>query len=443
MKRNTSMFLSVAGVVSITLIMRAVSAATATSESVVDNSTLAGKVMAGYQAWFRCPGDAANVDWAHWFEKKTMCDPSTVHTDFWPDMSAYGSIRKYPAPGFTDAKGNPSYCYSACDPQVVQLHFEWMRDYDVDGAWVQHFAIGFPGQPGEAMYPSHMQVIQHVINAAAKTGRVWALSYDLAGAKGTPDEVFTRVTNNWRQMVDGGIATGPRYLRHNGMPVVNVWDFIHDARRPIDARQINRFIDYFHTPGKYQAFLVSGGNWNWHKYPVDWQECSKRFDAYIPWNIGHTFMNAHHESQANTTWWEEDKKYFEDNGALWIPTIYPGFSWNHLKKITDPSQTSTRPRRGGQFYWEQWLALKKLNVNTVFIAMFDEVDEGTAINKNTNDPPALYNGKPLDILPFQTYEGLPSDWYLRLTQAGRRLLRGEIAATTEIPIQEGATDHAH
>ena len=412
-----------------------ISLASAAASEVVDNSTLNGKVMAGYQAWFRCPGDAADVGWRHWSENKTKIDPSTIHPDFWPDMSAYGSIKKYSAPGFTDAKGNQSYCYSACDPAVVQLHFEWMRDYDIDGVWVQHFVVSLPGQPGEAVAPSHAKIIQYVIDAAQKTGRVWALSYDLGGAKGTPAEVFEVVKSDWEKMVDDGIVTGPRYLRHNGAPVVNVWDFIHDSRRPIDAKQINSFIDYFDAPGKYRAFLVSGGNWNWHKYPPDWQECVKRFDAYIPWNIGHTSMNANHEYEANTTWWEEDKKYFEGNGALWIPTIYPGFSWNHLKKITDPSQTSTRPRRGGQFYWEQWLALKKLNVNTVFIAMFDEVDEGTAINKNTNDPPALYDGKPLDILPFQTYDGMPSDWYLRLTQAGRRLLRGEIEATTEIPIQ--------
>ena len=240
---------------------------------------------------------------------------------------------------------------------------------------------------------------------------------------------------DWEKMVDSGIATGPRYLRHNGVPVVNVWDFIHDSRRPIDAKQINSFIDYFHAPGKYRAFLVSGGNWNWHKYPPDWQDCVKKFDAYIPWNIGHSRKNAKEELEADTAWWEKDKEYFEGNGALWIPTIYPGFSWNHLKKITDPAQTSTRPRRAGQFFWGQWVALKKLKVNTVFIAMFDEIDEGTAIDKNTNDPPALYNGKPLGIMPFQTYDGMPSDWYLRLTQAGRRMLRGEIEAKPEMPIQ--------
>ncbi len=42
--------------------------------------------------------------------------------------------------------------------------------------------------------------------------------------------------------------------------------------------------------------------------------------------------------------------------------------------------------------------------------MFDEVDEGTAIFKVTSEPPTQAH--------FVGYEGLPSDWYLRLTGEG-------------------------
>ena len=44
----------------------------------------------------------------------------------------------------------------------------------------------------------------------------------------------------------------------------------------------------------------------------------------------------------------------------------------------------------------------------IYIAMFDEMDEGTAIFKCTNSPPTT------DGVPFVGYEGLPSDYYLRL-----------------------------
>ena len=51
------------------------------------------------------------------------------------------------------------------------------------------------------------------------------------------------------------------------------------------------------------------------------------------------------------------------------------------------------------------------------VAMFDEVDEGTAIFKCTNDPPTANGAK------FVTYEGLPSDHYLRLTGLAGRVIR--------------------
>ena len=62
-----------------------------------------------------------------------------------------------------------------------------------------------------------------------------------------------------------------------------------------------------------------------------------------------------------------------------------------------------------------------------YVAMFDEVDEGTAIFKVTNSPPTQGH--------FQTFEDLPSDWYLRLTGEGSRLIRGERKSSKELPIK--------
>ncbi len=79
------------------------------------------------------------------------------------------------------------------------------------------------------------------------------------------------------------------------------------------------------------------------------------------------------------------------------------------------------------FLWEQFTELKRLGVDSAFVAMFDEVDEGTAIFKVTSDPPTQAH--------FVGYEGLPSDWYLRLVGEGTKLLRGERPTAAEIPIK--------
>ena len=64
-----------------------------------------------------------------------------------------------------------------------------------------------------------------------------------------------------------------------------------------------------------------------------------------------------------------------------------------------------------------------------YVAMFNEVDEAMAIFKVSNTPP-----KPGR---FVIYDGLPSDWYLRLTDEGARLIRGERENQKLIPIKPG------
>ena len=63
----------------------------------------------------------------------------------------------------------------------------------------------------------------------------------------------------------------------------------------------------------------------------------------------------------------------------------------------------------------------------LYIAMFDEVDEGTAIFKCTNNPPTDGGSK------FVTFNGLPSDFYLRLAGQAGKLLRDEIPLTEPDP----------
>ena len=58
--------------------------------------------------------------------------------------------------------------------------------------------------------------------------------------------------------------------------------------------------------------------------------------------------------------------------------------------------------------------------------MFDEMDEGTAIFKCTNDVPVGES-------QFVTYDGLPSDHYLWLTGQARAMLRGDLPLSAEPP----------
>ena len=399
---------------------------TATAEQpdhIVDKATLRQKVLCGYQGWFRCPGDSSYEGWRHWSRDSQRIAPGTLTFEMWPDLSEYDDDEKYPAPGFTYPDGSPAQLFSSTNAKTVERHFRWMRDYGIDGVFLQHFAVDLPGGPLADRYASRRQVLDHVIAAAGKTGRVWALSYDIAGMPA--DKMYDVVIADWKKMVDEGITAGPRYLQEGGKPVLQVWGFYRNSAGNAMTTEIaHRLIDFFKAPGRYSAYLLGGGDWNWRRDP-EWKKIVFRFDAYAPWNVGNYAKDAQGAYHASMVWWEADKRECEAHGVLWLPVVYPGFSWDNLKQ--KPPGTSTIPRRGGEFLWEQFHEAAKLDAAGVYVAMFDEVDEGTAIFKVSNAPPSP--GR------FVTYEGLPPDWYLRLVGAGGRLLRGERPNSQAIPLK--------
>ena len=186
----------------------------------------------------------------------------------------------------------------------------------------------------------------------------------------------------------------------------------------------NRIIDFFKHDPEYGVFLVGGILWTWYRKDAQWQEFSRRFDVICGWNVGNA-VTEDDRKWANTRYWEEAMEEAEKAGMLYLPVVYPGFSWDNLKR--KPPGTTIFPRQDGMFYWKQFHRAAELGIDMAYVAMFDEVDEGTAIFKVTNYPPTQAY--------FVTYDGLPSDWYLRLTGAGARMLRGKRGISPEIPIK--------
>jgi hypothetical protein len=391
----------------------------------VDATTLRGKVLCGYQGWFRCPGDAAGMGWIHWSRDSRRLTPGTLTFEMWPDMSEYGPSERYTAPGFTYPDGRQAELFSSDHAATVARHFAWMRDYGIDGAWLQHFVVDLPGGPSQERYPSRRRVLEHVQRASQATGRVWALSFDLADMPA--ERVFDVLTGEWKRLVDDGVIRGPRYLHEGKKPVVQVWGFYrNNAHNPMTPELAGRLIDFFKSPGPYSAYLVGGGDWNWRGNPDPrWQAFLRRLDAYSPWNVGNYRTDHTGVRHASTSPWADDKRECERLGMLWLPVVYPGFSWDNLQR--KPPGSTTIPRNGGRFFWEQFHELAKLGADSAYIAMFDEVDEGTAIFKVTGSPPTQGH--------FITDKDLPSDWYLRLAGEGTKMLRGERPISAEIPIR--------
>ncbi|OWK38677.1 Glycosyl hydrolase family 99 [Fimbriiglobus ruber] len=383
-------------------------------KSPVDATTLHHKVLCGYQGWFRCPGDPARQGWRHWSRNGRMIGAGSLSFEMWPDMAEYDDDEKYATPGFMYPDGKPAHLFSSANPKTVDRHFRWMEQYGIDGVFLQRFLVDLNNRSGE-------QVLTHVRAAAAKTGRAYALCYDLTDAP--KDKLFDTLTADWKRLVDEAKVTGDsRYLRHNGKPVLFVWGFYSDRFGPDLA---NRVIDFFKNDPKYGVTLVGGCQWAWRtEKDLAWAKVFRRFDVISPWNVGN-FERVDGRKYAATGYWKDDLEAAKKAGMAYLPVIYPGFSWVNLKGRA--ATRDTMPRMKGEFFWQQFSAAADLGIDMAYVAMFDEVDEGTAILKVSNTPPTP--GR------FATYEGLPSDWYLRLTGEGTKVIRGERKNQKTVPIE--------
>ena len=86
-----------------------------------------------------------------------------------------------PAQPFTRlADGKPAEVYSAFNAKTVLRHFQWMRDYGIDGVFVQRFA-------GEVFHDQGLRqfntVLGHCREGVNKYGRTYAVMYDLSGMR--------------------------------------------------------------------------------------------------------------------------------------------------------------------------------------------------------------------------------------------------------------------
>jgi len=94
-----------------------------------------GLVMAGYQGWFTAEGDGADRGWHH-YEKSGKFEPGMNTIDFWPDVREY--VKTYKT-SFKYPDGSDAYVYSPYDEESVDLHFKWMKEFGIDGVFMQRF----------------------------------------------------------------------------------------------------------------------------------------------------------------------------------------------------------------------------------------------------------------------------------------------------------------
>jgi hypothetical protein len=123
-------------------------------------------------------------------------------------------------------------------------------------------------------------------------------------------------------------------------------------------------------------------------------------------------------------------KWCKSNAVDYAPCVCPGFSWHNLSVHSFPDDvkpSGSIPRQGGRFYWQQLSTAIRSGAEMIYVAMFDEVNEGTAIFKCTDNPPVSQYAQ------FVGMDGKPSDLYLWLTGEAAKMLRKEKPLSLKIP----------
>jgi hypothetical protein len=392
----------------------------------VDSSTMSRKLLMGYQGWFSTPGDgSAQNSWVHWFGSN-IPDAAHAHFDLWPDTSELDADELF-STSMTYSNGTPAKLYSAYKQKTVVRHFKWMQENNLDGVFFQRFLSDLNGANISAL---RNQVAINVRVGAETHGRVFAIMYDISGY--ATNTLVSKLTNDWLYLVNTQrVTNSPAYLHHKGKPVVAIWGFGFSGRSdtPQQAQQV---IDWFKAAG---CTVMGGLPTSWRTLTGDaqtnptWSSVFRSFDVISPWSVGRYSSNGGADTfRINQI--VPDLADCESRGIDYLPVIFPGFSWANLKQNGLYNQI---PRNGGNFYWRQAYNAVRSGCTMIYGAMFDEVDEGTAMYKcvtTSAQLPAQGSFVPLNIDGYN----FGSDWYLRLADEAGKMLRGEIPVTSTIPI---------
>jgi hypothetical protein len=368
------------------------------SSQPVDASTIQNKVLAGYQGW-----DGARNTWDHWSNDGKAPNPSSKneHFEMVPEMGEYplGSLRD------TDFKynGNGSVVklYENAADGVVDLHFQWMKDYGLDGVLIQRF-ISECTKPGKALAQRNT-ILRQMDVAAEKHGRVYAMMWDISGASG--DSWDTDIKNDFKSYVKN-YTTSKQYLKENGRPVVCIFGIGLSSEHASASSSLS-MIRWLQGEGLY---VIGSGPYYWrtggHDASSGFDKVHAAFDAIMPWAVGR--YNTVNDFQSKIAMIEGDAKLTSSRKQDYAPIAYAGYSYRDSNKI------NFIKRHAGKFFKAQTDAFLNLKgASFYYIAMFDEVQEGTAIYKFAANEKESAAGRTFVTASIDGVD-CPGDLYLKM-----------------------------
>ena len=383
--------------------------------------SIIGKVITGYQGWFNCVGDGSPVArWHHWGGNPPS--PGKLSFEVYPDISEYNQEDLYQT-GFGDfGDGTPAKLFSSYKPDVIDLHMQWMKEYDIDGAALQRFL----GETRDGVFKRNRDsVAVRMGRSAEKHDRIFYIMYDMSA----DDNDMDYFKNDWLHMVnDLKVTQFPTYAQQDGKPVICLWGFgfNHRSNKPENSLELINWLKelgYYVIGGVPTNFRTSSGD-SWPGY----EEVYKAFDMVSPWTVGRYGDEAAIEAY-RVNYLVPDLEYCQENGMAYQPVAYSGFAWSQW----NGGEPNLHPRNKGEFLWKQVYNVRTSGIPNLYLAMFDEYDEGTALMKNATDWSQIPTDQYFLTASADGY-WLSSDFQLRVSSAASRMMKGIDTASPAVNV---------
>ena len=263
--------------------------------------------------------------------------------------------------------GSPASLFESNCTGVVDTHFRWMQENNIDGILVQRFY-------GQFEDPSFLQLLTQIRTAAEKYNRTFAIEYDLSAIESTS---FTNVISDFQADYHANIAplmTSPAYLHHSGRPVIELWGLGVDKTKltAADCSAIFHAIRSA-TPTPY---ILLGVQWSWASDATanpDYYNVYVQADAIQPWAVGSYSYDSYEEFYNQTS--VTDKVLTDRTGIKYGPSVTPGGSDRNRQGLNEPLGN----RYNGSFYEAQFQKMLALKPDFIFGAMFDEFPESKSV----------------------------------------------------------------
>jgi hypothetical protein len=390
--------------------------------------TLRGIHVAGYQGWFDCPNDGAKgVGWGHWFRGGAdPQDPNSLAIDLWPETSELDPDELCPT-AFRLPSGAPAFLFSDQNAKTVARHFSWMKQYGIDGAAMQRFLTNIAHPDLRQNFDT---VLMNARAGAEGNRRGFFVMYDISGMHGAA--ALQAIEQDWPHLAnDLHLTDSPAYIFDRDKPVVGVWG-LGFKDRDITPDQAAAIIRYLHTAAVPTAVL-GGIPAAWRNlgndgyYPdsrtePEWSAVYRSLDVISPWAAGRFRDNSGADAFAR-------QRLIPDIAETrrldidYMPVVFPGFSWHHGAGWATNAPLNATPRRCGAFYQRQIDNAITAGAQMLYTAMFDEINEGTAIFKLSVDPSQEPVGTDLIGLDGDGCHTATADMYLRIADDATRALK--------------------